>query len=324
MGRTISVIIPAHNASPTLQRCLLSIFASSSQPSEVIVVDDASEDETAAIAESFHCQVIRHKKRVGPGLSRNSGAAIAKGEILLFVDADCIVDGGWLGRIAALFKQEGIEAVAGQYKGSVHQAFISQFSFSELKYRERKFTTFMNTVPSCNFACTQEAFIGVGGFSPEHKDSSEDMEFSYRLSRKHRLEWKPEMHVMHHFPRKASTYLYKQYKSSRDDVRVFFRHPRLLWIPTHEDKWNYLEIALVFLVLASLPLVFLSPAFFAAEETLVLFFFFLLNVRFLRFLGKAQGRVFALKSIPLILVRDTVWMFGVLSGLFGLTRAGRA
>lgn len=66
-------------------------------PFEVIVIDDGSEDETAMIASAYaFVTVIRSEASEGPGAARNRGAAVARGAVLAFTDADCIPTSRWL------------------------------------------------------------------------------------------------------------------------------------------------------------------------------------------------------------------------------------
>jgi len=84
-----SVIIPARNAARTIGECLLAVLSQSVPRSlyEIIVVDDGSTDATARIARSHNVRVIPQPP-LGVAAARNTGARAARGEILLFVDAD--------------------------------------------------------------------------------------------------------------------------------------------------------------------------------------------------------------------------------------------
>ncbi len=89
MPPTVSVIIPAYNAGLWIQRAIESCLAQTSQPLEIIVVDDGSSDDTAAIAASFSpsVQLVR-QPNAGPAAARNQAARLAQGEWLGFLDAD--------------------------------------------------------------------------------------------------------------------------------------------------------------------------------------------------------------------------------------------
>jgi hypothetical protein len=85
----VSVIIPAYNAARSLPRTIDSVLAQTFPPAEIIVVDDGSADDTAAVAEAYgdRVRVIR-KANGGPASARNLGAREASGEWLALLDAD--------------------------------------------------------------------------------------------------------------------------------------------------------------------------------------------------------------------------------------------
>ena len=86
----VSVIIPAYNSEDTLGEALQSVRAQTYSDWEAIVVDDASTDETASLAEGFGdgFRVIRCRENGGAAAARNMAAAAAEGEVLAFLDAD--------------------------------------------------------------------------------------------------------------------------------------------------------------------------------------------------------------------------------------------
>lgn len=85
----VSVVIPAYNAAVYLQATLESCLRQTLPPGEIIVVDDGSGDETAAVAGKFGCGVrVERVKNGGVARARNIGARLACGEFLLFLDAD--------------------------------------------------------------------------------------------------------------------------------------------------------------------------------------------------------------------------------------------
>ncbi|MBN9886286.1 glycosyltransferase family 2 protein [Salipiger abyssi] len=111
--RSVCVIIPAHNASATIAGAVRSAL---DQPevAEVIVVDDASQDDTAAAAEAVspgdpRLKVLRQKKNVGPALARNLAIDQATAPLIAILDAD---DYFLPGRFAPLLEQSGCDIIA--------------------------------------------------------------------------------------------------------------------------------------------------------------------------------------------------------------------
>ena len=100
MAKKVSVIIPAYNEEEVIGNCLKSLLKQTFKPLEIIVVDDGSTDNTISIVKNcqlstVNCQLFR-QKHLGPGPARNLGASNAKGEILIFVDADMTFDKGFI------------------------------------------------------------------------------------------------------------------------------------------------------------------------------------------------------------------------------------
>lgn len=91
MNPTVSVIIPAYNTQEYLSKAIHSALQQTMPSLEVIVVDDASTDNTLAIAQSIsdpRLQVLRHERNLGAGAARNTALAAAKGEWIAILDSD--------------------------------------------------------------------------------------------------------------------------------------------------------------------------------------------------------------------------------------------
>jgi glycosyltransferase involved in cell wall biosynthesis len=109
-----SVIVPAYNAERTLAGTLASAVSQSHPPYEVLVIDDGSTDETAAVAEAVGAPVrVIRKPNGGTASARNVGLREATGDVLAFLDADDRYEPGRLAQIAAAFEADpSLEAVA--------------------------------------------------------------------------------------------------------------------------------------------------------------------------------------------------------------------
>jgi len=119
----ISVIIPTYNRSKILSECLGELEGQSfpKEEFEVIVIDDASRDRTYELVGSFghrlNIRYFRQERNKGPAAARNVGIKEAKGEIIAFLDDDCLPDKDWLANISGIFKSaEAIEIVQGGFK----------------------------------------------------------------------------------------------------------------------------------------------------------------------------------------------------------------
>jgi MoaA/NifB/PqqE/SkfB family radical SAM enzyme len=106
------------------------------QPLEIIVVDDGSQDDTADVAESFSgVKVICRSKQGGAGAARVTGAKEARGDIIAFIDADCLAPSDWLEKVCAEFEQDpDLDAVGGMYRHCNAKSLTSIFSKFEEEY----------------------------------------------------------------------------------------------------------------------------------------------------------------------------------------------
>jgi len=83
----VAVVIPAHNAAAFLPLALQSLQQQTQPPHEVVVVDDGSTDDTAAVAEGLGATVVRQAQR-GPAAARNRGIEVSRSPLVAFLDAD--------------------------------------------------------------------------------------------------------------------------------------------------------------------------------------------------------------------------------------------
>ena len=96
MPAVASIVVPTRNRADYLRVCLDSLAAQGTDaPFEVIVADDGSTDETAAVAEQAGAQLV-HTLARGPNAARNAGLRAAEGDLVVFVDDDIDAPPGWL------------------------------------------------------------------------------------------------------------------------------------------------------------------------------------------------------------------------------------
>ena len=87
----LSVVIPVYNASATIVPCLNSIYSSTYNNIEVIVVDDASFDNGVELIKHYPVIIVRNEKNQGPSFSRNRGVEAASGDVVVYLDADIVL-----------------------------------------------------------------------------------------------------------------------------------------------------------------------------------------------------------------------------------------
>ncbi len=309
---SISIIIPAHNSAPTLDRCLESLRIQDRPADEIVVVDDASDDQTPQIGARYG-RLIKLEHCLGAGGARNRGAREARGSVYAFIDSDCVAPGDWLKNIEAAFQSEEAGAVAGGYSGCSNSSYIGRFAFLELVDRRRKFQNEVRTAVSNNFAVRANLFWSAGGFPESFSGASlEDMVLSYRISRFSVIRWLEHNGVIHHFPDSIYRYFRQQFAFGRDTVAAYATVPGLLLGGTHQGRKIYLETALTGAAIAAGLLV--NPVYIAALCVVIL----LMNYTLLSLCRRRESFAFAARTALFLPARDALWCVSVLWGLLGL------
>lgn len=196
----MSVVVPAHNEEKLIRGTLRAIDAAAQAAGvryEVIVVDDASSDRTAAIAASQGARIVGADVR-HIGAARNAGARAARGELLVFVDADTIIPASVLcAAIAAM--QNG--AVGGG-ASAVFDAATPRWAVTTIGLTTW-FMRHLRWAAGCFLFVRRDAFERVGGFD-ERYFASEEIHLSRALKRLGRFVILREPVITS--GRKASTY----------------------------------------------------------------------------------------------------------------------
>jgi glycosyltransferase involved in cell wall biosynthesis len=180
---TVSVIVPVWNGKDTVRRCLQCLYQSTYRDFEVIVVDDGSTDATRSVVAGFPCQVYGIEN-AGPGAARNYGSKHACGEILFFLDADILVNPDSLEKIVEIFNQRPeLDALFGSFnKNTPPENFVTQYKNLLHHYThqtaERDAATFCGGFG----AIRHDRFREVGGFDRRHR-FLEDVEMGMRMRR---------------------------------------------------------------------------------------------------------------------------------------------
>jgi len=186
----VSVVIPAYNEENYLPSCLKSIQEQDYPGKyEVIVVDNASTDNTAEIARAWGAKVVYENKR-SPACARQKGAEAATGEIIAFIDADTQAPVHWLSTIVSRFIQKPkVVAVSGPYAFYDAGRFIKIISYVGnliniiIDQLFRKALKKGSAIWGCNFAVRRSAFWEAGGFDTSLRFYGEEYEFSLRLNK---------------------------------------------------------------------------------------------------------------------------------------------
>lgn len=203
---TISVVIPHLNQPQMLARCLASLAENTRPPDEIIVVDNGS-DVLPDVPENV---TLLQEKTPGPGPARNLGVAHATGDVLAFIDADCMAHAGWLAEAAGAI---GRDAILG---GDVRIGYVNPAHLTVLEAYESIYAYQMHRY------ITQEGFTGTGNLVVRRAvledvgpfaglTVAEDKDWGQRATAKgYAITYVPRMRV-YHPARRSFTELYAKW-----------------------------------------------------------------------------------------------------------------
>jgi glycosyltransferase involved in cell wall biosynthesis len=252
----ISVVIPAYNAEKTIARCVQEILNSCSQPTEIIVVDDGSSDNTEKVLQEFSCRIkIIRQKNQGPAAARNTGAKAASGEVIVFTDSDTIPEADWLSEIRKAFTDKTIKAAAGCYNIANSNSKLSQVIQQELEQRYMRYKNFIKFGGTYNLAVSKNEFNKVDGFDTSYTAASgEDNDFCYKLLKnKVKIKFLPKAKVKHFHTESPVKYLKEQYRHGYWRAKLYATHPSKLAGDDYTYWKDMIEPPLCLLTLSALP-----------------------------------------------------------------------
>jgi glycosyltransferase involved in cell wall biosynthesis len=225
MNFSASVVIPAYNAEKTLGACLAALQG---QMVEVIVVDDGSADNTAAIAQSYGATLITLPHNRGRSVARNTGALAASGEILLFTDADCEPTPNWVAEMLKPFRHDPqVVGVKGAYYCKQREP-IARFTQIELedKYAKMAQQETISFIDTYSAAYRRAIFLANGGFDERLIYSLEDQDFSFRLAgRGYKMVFTPHARVYHQHITRPYSYYQRKWTVGKWKTVILRRHP---------------------------------------------------------------------------------------------------
>lgn len=176
----ISIVIPTLNEEKFLPLLLDSIKSQDFSDYEIIVSDGNSIDRTEEIARNYGCLFVKDEIHHHPSWQRNNGAAIANGDTLLFLDADTVLQNGFLKKISTEFKERNLSGAGFYFKFNPNKASYKIFAFfynSFCFFRQY----FSPASIGAGIMAKKEVHDKIGGFDPAVL-LAEDYDYCERLS----------------------------------------------------------------------------------------------------------------------------------------------
>jgi cellulose synthase/poly-beta-1,6-N-acetylglucosamine synthase-like glycosyltransferase len=195
----ISFVIPAYNEELRIGKCLAAVveeIARHEYETEIIVVNNASTDRTAAIASAIGNVHVVEEPRKGLTRARQAGFAASTGELIANVDADTMLPNGWLKTVVDAFeKDDNLVALSGPfiYHDASFLYGVWVRAFYAVGYVTYLFTRFVLQMGSMlqggNFVVRKSALQKIGGFDTSIEFYGEDTDVARRLSKVGKVRW---------------------------------------------------------------------------------------------------------------------------------------
>ncbi|MCJ7634618.1 glycosyltransferase [Candidatus Bathyarchaeota archaeon] len=198
----VSIIVVVLNMADMIGACLSSLISLDypKDKYEVIVVDGGSTDKTVQICQGFSAKLVVETRK-GRGIARNVGIANSHGDIVAFIDADCVASTDWLSVHVENHREMSVGAVGGSVKNpyigrSTLPAILSHFdNFAEFDEKLPKRTFYH--IPTCNASYKRKVLFEVECFD-DKLDMYEDFLLSKKIANSgYRVIFEPKAKVLH-------------------------------------------------------------------------------------------------------------------------------
>jgi len=235
----VSVVIPAYNAADDVATCLAGVLAQGYPEFEIIVVDDASRDKTPEVVRALErVRLVRNVANLGPAGARNRGVAESRGELLVFLDSDSIVDDRhWLARHAAVHAAAGAAVVGGGIRGVGRGPVARADSYCHwvtniphgrptvITAERRPFGRVTRHLVTNNMSLLRSTFDRIGGLDTRFR-TGEDVDFCERaLQLGIPLRLEPDIVVGHHDRERLRDFARCFFEVGRDRIPLRQKNP---------------------------------------------------------------------------------------------------
>ncbi len=196
------------NGEQTITECIESLLAVDypEQLCEIVIVDNGSTDQTAELIKAKPGVSYAYEPKRGVSYARNRGIAESSGEIVAFLDGDCVVDPSWLSELVAPFEDPGVGCVAGELDHHPATTAAERQAVRMLgRWQRFAISSDPPYVVTANAAFRREVLDEIGGFDPD-LPRAQDVDIGLRFHHRSplRLAFSPNAVARHrHRPTQA-------------------------------------------------------------------------------------------------------------------------
>ena len=315
----VSLVIPGRNASATVRPCLDAVVPLLGRGvAEIIFVDDGSTDDTARIVSEYPVRVIQGDGR-GPGAARNLGWRAARGELVWFIDSDCVAQPDALERLMPHLGDPKVGGASGSYGNMRPDSLLACLIHEEVVARHRRMPRRVNFAATFNVVYRRRVLEQNNGFD-ERFLKGQDAEFSWRvLAAGYQLGFEVDSCVGHFHETRWLKYLRTQRRQGYWRVFLHLRHRGHSAGDSYSSLLDHVQPPLAMLALASLPLLAFGPTRWgpAIPFGLLALAQVPMTARLVRRVGQARYLLFAVMSFLRAFWRGVGMTLGALDALRG-------
>lgn len=263
----ISVIIPSYNAEKTVIQALKGLENETRKDFEVVVVDDGSTDSSFELVKSYKnkselsIRLIK-QQNAGPAKARNIGVEHSEGDIIIFLDSDCVPPDNWVEEMVRPLDNNIAGCNCG-YKVKNKESLIARYIDYEIAKRHEKLIgKSIDTIGTYSASFIKSVFNEAGGFDTKYKAASgEDFDFAFNVKKMgYDLVFTGKTFVYHYHPDTLKKYLKQQFGRGYWRVGMYIGNKDKI---TRGDSYTGYEAQVQFILsifaLISIPIVFFNP-----------------------------------------------------------------
>jgi glycosyltransferase involved in cell wall biosynthesis len=322
MEKFISIVIANRNKAATIGKCLDAAFSSGYKKFEVIVVDDHSDDNSIEVIKRYPCKLIRFDDHRGTSRARNTGAFSAHGEIIFFIDADCLLRKDTLSIVNRTFSEAGPNVIIGgtYTRNPYDKGFFNTFQSVWVHYSETRVPHNPDYIAAHAMIIDTQTFRKSSGFPEKFLPIIEDVAFSHSMQREgYKLIMNPDIQVRHIFNFSLLRSLQNAVRKSKYWTMYSLKNRDTFsdsGTASVEFKGNVISCLLIILFILSWTIS--GKSFFLYSIPLIYVFNVYLSRRLLRAFYETGGALFA---VPAFIYYSLVYPLpvgtGTLSGIVG-------
>lgn len=316
----VSLIVPCYNAAKTLRLCLESALAQTRPPDEIVVVDDAGTDGSAAIAVELGCRVVRLPDNRGVSAARNAGVANTTGDVIFFLDSDVALrPDAVAGALDILERDPGVGCVHGVYDTEplIDDGPVEWYRLLHQVHWRRRHLGEVNSVVFALAAIRREVLLAAGELDEGLRDC-EDVEYSSRLAVRTRIVLTDTVVGRHDEGHRLLPVLSEQWRRALPLIPLALATARR-GAAKPENANSRAGILACALALACLPLGLFAPVLFAVPVVLV-GWFVVADPGLLRFVRRERGAAFTAYFMAVHLAVHVVLVAGLAVGSLRVLR----